>query len=123
MMGFKGLRWAYVGLIVFLLTIGLTGVAVASSSEEDVAKDRINTRLDAAVEAGKLTSDEADEIRERIAENGTHFGKGHWKLRSLEAMGARLDAAVEAGKLTSDEADEIRERIAENGTHFSKKTA
>ena len=39
MMMFKGLRLAYVGLIVFLLTIGLTGVAVASSSVEDVPKD------------------------------------------------------------------------------------
>ena len=75
MMMFKGLRLAYVGLIVFLLTSGLTGVAVASSSEEDVPKERINARLDAAVEAGRLTSDEADEVRERIAEKGTWFSK------------------------------------------------
>ena len=75
MMGFKKFRAAYVGLIVFLLAIGLTGVAVASTGQGEFRKEEIDARLGAAVEAGKLTSDEAEGIKERIAEKGTRFGK------------------------------------------------
>lgn len=67
---------------------------------------RLNTaekRLNAAVESGKLTQEEADAKREEFTEKRNQIA---------QEIDQKLNAAVESGKLTQEEANAKREQLA-----------
>ena len=69
---------------------------------------KLKVKIQAAVENGKLTQEEADEkllfMQEKI-KKGPH-GKHHKPPMNIDKVKARIQAAVENGKLTQEEADE-----------------
>jgi hypothetical protein len=99
---FKNRRLGYVALILSVLALPITGFAVvlASQPNQDIA-----TKIQAAVDAGEITQEEADakhlEIRERLAEGGKRVAKrGHRKRITPEDIAAKIQAAVDAGEIT-----------------------
>ena len=70
--------------------LNVDGDDVADAIEQamkDIRSEALETRLQAAIDSGKITEEEAAEIREKIAsgdwkgfgkKRGRHGGKGHW---------------------------------------------
>jgi FtsZ-binding cell division protein ZapB len=80
----------------------------------DDADTIVENRLQAAVDAGKLTQDQVDQRLDAfnnglMQKNGNH-GKPRISAADLEA---KLQAAVDAGKLTQDQVDIIREQLSQ----------
>jgi len=75
--------------------------AVSGKQEQpQTGLEAFNQRMDKAVEAGTITQERADEIKEGVAQ-----GVG------LEDSYQRLDEALEAGTITQEQAEQIRERL------------
>ena len=77
----------------------------------------LRQRLGKAVEAGKLTKEEAEEkwnVAARRAKAGGTMKK------ELEGVADRLKAAVKAGKITEEEAKATDATIATSGRKFAK---
>ena len=114
-------RIAQVVLMISVSTLFVTGIAVAASGQFNPIAEEI----EAAVDSGELTREEADakrlEMRKRLAEGGQGFEKkGDWDRVSPEDIKERIraiEAAVDSGELTREEADarrlEMRKRLAE----------
>jgi len=85
-------------------------------------------RVDAAVEAGTITEDQAETIRTKIESGewrgkrrgGHGFGRGgsldgdtldEWKAVWKQAVLDRIDAAVEAGNISAERAEELKTAI------------
>jgi len=68
----------------------------------------IEPKLQAAIDAGKLTQKEADAKREFITKT-QNKKMGHWKSMASKNIEPKLQAAIDAGKLTQKEADTKRE--------------
>ena len=68
--------------------------------------ERAKERIEQAVEAGKLTQEEADEMLAKLE-------AGDFPLREFdpEKIAERIEQAVEAGKLTREEADEMLAKL------------
>ena len=62
-MWFKRTRIAYLALIVSVLTLSVTGIVAASTGRFNPSFEKMNLRMDAAVDSGELTRDQADKIR------------------------------------------------------------
>ena len=103
-------RIAQVALMISVSTLLVTGIAVAASGQFNPIAEEI----EAAVDSGELTREEADakhlEVRKRLAEGGQGFDekKGDWDRVSPEDIKERsraIEAAVASGELTREEAD------------------
>ena len=92
MMWFKRTRIAYLVLMISMLTLFVTGVVVASTSQFNPISEKMQLRqlrIEAAVDSGELTREDADakhlEMRVRLAEGGKEFEKkGDWDPISSE---------------------------------------
>ena len=73
-----------------------------TQARQEMMDDGVERKLDALVESGKLTQEQADEIQEWYDSKPDSIGSWHGRHRDL-------DAAVESGKLTQEQADEIQE--------------
>ena len=73
-----------------------------TQARREMMDDGVERKLDAAVESGKLTQEQADEIQEWYDSKPDSIGLRQGRHRDL-------DAAVESGKLTQEQADEIQE--------------
>lgn len=66
-------------------------------------------RVEAAVESGEMTREEADAIygkmKERMDKNRPS-SRREWSKMNLDGLKARIDAAVESGEITREEGDE-----------------
>ena len=76
-------------------------------------------RIQAAVESGKLTQEQADE---RLTQLKERYSKGSGSKKGMRAHGqglvqARIQAAVESGKLTQEQADQ---KLAQGKEKFGK---
>lgn len=73
--------------------------------------------IEEAVEAGRITREQADRITERLGEGGVSWGfcRRNFRRADLDrgALEERLEAAVEAGRITREQADRITERLGE----------
>jgi len=74
MMWFKRTRIAYLALMISMLTLFVTGVGVASTGQFNPISEKMQLRqlrIEADVDSGKLTGEEADaehlEMRECLA--------------------------------------------------------
>ena len=118
-MWFKRTRIAYRALMISMLTLSVTGVVVASTGQFNPISEKMQLRaesIEAAVDSGELTREEAYEkrleMRERLDEGGKRFKRmGEWKRVSSEDIEARLQAAVDAGGITQEEADSIWDKL------------
>ena len=105
-------RIAQVALMISVSTLFVTGIAVAASSQ----LNPITEEIEAAVDSGDLTREEADakhlEVRKRLAEN-------------IKERSRAIEAAVDSGELTREEADarhlQMKKRLAEGSQGFEKK--
>ncbi len=79
-----------------------------------VKADLLDERLAEAVEAGRLTQDQADALAAAIADGDREAAREILDEARLAGLEDRLAEKVEAGELTQEEADEILER-AEDG--------
>ena len=107
---------------------------------DEVLEQQISERLETLVESGRLTQEQADELREWYAarpdsfwladgsrrgmqggwDHGRSFGgRGHYSSKGQmgmsfavgeERLGQYLDALVEDGQITQEQADEIRKQ-------------
>jgi len=95
-------RWLGLSLLfsLVLLPLGLTK-AEDKQANTDVHLMRVWAKLEAAVEAGKLSGDEAKAKMAAIKKAKLGSCK---QAFDVEAVGKKLKAAVEAGKLTEEEA-------------------
>mgnify|MGYP000684009937 CR=1 FL=1 len=73
MMWFKRTRIAYLALMISMLTLSVTGVVVASTGQFNPISEKlqlraesIEARLQAAVDAGGITQEEADSIWDKL---------------------------------------------------------
>ena len=85
----------------------------------EIREEKVQQRLDAAVESGRITQEQADAIAERLE---SREGK-EWRKALIDALAQvkgeireekvqqRLDAAVESGRITQEQADAIAERL------------
>jgi len=73
----------------------------------------LRERLQAAVEAGKITQEQADDKLELMSNRKTNGWK-HWDSDHLRE---RLQAAVEAGKITQEQADDKLELMSNRKTN------
>ena len=106
------------GFLILLSAVSLfsiTGFVFAAGESSNSFSEKIGARLQAAVEAGKLTQQQADAKLKTIGE-GKHGKKRGLRKPTAEKIGARLQAAVEAGKLTREQADAKLKAIDE-GKH------
>ena len=95
-------------LVLLAATVFSTGVIFADTgnTSSGTFQERVQERLNAAVAAGKITSEEAAEKLARLQE----------QLNNLkERMQTRLNAAVAEGKVTEEEAAERINRFEERG--------
>jgi hypothetical protein len=76
-------------------------------------RDRILGALDRMVESGRITENEAQDLR--AASDERDFNQAVRNIRVRHA-GAQLDQAVAGGSLTRAEADHLVERL-QNGEH------
>ena len=115
MVWFTKRRLVYLVVMVSMLTLSVAGVAsAATDSLKRLSPEEIEARIQAAVDEGKITQEEADKKREHIAEGGKRFGKGNGLNRlSSEEIEARIQAAVDEGKITQEEADKKLQMISE----------
>ena len=103
------------GAIIFSATL-VSGVGVnyvlAGSPDvenEGVAVEDVEAKIQAAVDAGEITQEQADEKRAYWAEGDKRFEKEcDWKPMSPEEEEAAIQAAVDAGEITQEEADKKR---------------
>ena len=111
---FKKTRLLHVALISVVSILSVTGMVFAAGGNSDSVSSHIEARLQAAVEAGKLTQEEADAKRDHFGE-AKNFHKGDIRrIKGQKDIEARLQAAVEAGKLTQEEADAKRDEFTMN---------
>jgi len=69
--------------------------------------EKMQLRIDSAVDSGELTRKEADEKREHIAAGDKKFERmAEWKRVSLEDIEARIQAALGERKITQEQADQ-----------------
>ena len=98
--------------ITFAVSILLL-ISVAATYETYSRGDHLRERLQAAVEAGKITQEQADDKLELMSNRKTNGWK-HWDSDHLRE---RLQAAVEAGKITQEQADDKLELMSNRKTN------
>jgi hypothetical protein len=82
--------------------------------EKEIDWDAIKKRLEAAVEAGQITQEQADERLDRQREEQHRRDSGNLEKEiDLDGILKRLKAAVEAGEITQEQADEKLEDLKE----------
>ncbi len=89
---------------------GVNRKPAISSEGIDTQLNTREERLNAAVESGKLTQEEADAKREQL--NAKREELNEKRKQIAQEIDQRLNAAVESGKLTQEEADAKREQLA-----------
>ncbi|MEM7095821.1 MAG: hypothetical protein AAF567_22655 [Actinomycetota bacterium] len=84
---------------------------------------RIEERLNQAIESGRITAEEADEIRAKAADREARAQelRDATPEERAAALEDRLNAAIESGRITPEEADEIRAKIAEGQGRFQER--
>lgn len=99
----KSRRWLRLSLLflLVLLPLGLTK-AEDKQANTDVHLKTVWAKLEAAVEAGKMSGDEAKAKMAAIKK--AKLGSCCTQAIDVEAAGKKLKAAVKAGKLTEEEA-------------------
>ena len=108
----------YVALLS-LLILSVTGVSASSMGQ----LNGVFGRIDAAVESGELTQEQADAKRQQITEGRKQFAqKGMRGSINPEDIARRLQTAVESGKLTQEQADAKRQQITEGRKQFGEKS-
>jgi len=91
-----------IALFAAVVVLSVASVAFGADADDVDA-------IQAAVDAGKMTQEEADKKRASWAEGGKGFEKkGHWKPMNPEEKETAIQAAVDAGKITREEADKKR---------------
>ena len=115
---------------LFLLTVvslfSITGIVLASDSKSSSYAEKIEAKLQAAVDAGKLTQDQADAKLQAIGDGKTCTRK-KMNRPTVKGIEGKLQAAVDAGKLTQEQADTKLQAIADgktrikNGSHWHKR--
>ena len=124
-------------------TLGTDAQATADAIEqvsEEMFNEALEARLQAAIDSGRMTEEQAQEYRDKAASNGWHsygfkgddgeefasrvgdileqegddvadaINRAVSDIRS-EALETKLQAAIDSGRITEDEAAEIREKI------------
>ena len=112
MIRLRKIRIGQVALMISVSTLFVTGIAVAASGQISPIAEEI----EAAVDSGDITREEADakhlKVRERLAED-------------IKERSRAIEAAVVSGELTREEADarhlQIKKRLAESGQGFDEK--
>ena len=80
---------------LFLLTVvslfSITGIVLASDSKSSSYAEKIEAKLQAAVDAGKLTQEQADTKLQSIADGKTRIKNGsHWHKRGFGTPKTKL---------------------------------
>jgi predicted RNA-binding protein associated with RNAse of E/G family len=82
-------------------------IGVAATYETFSRDEYLREKLQTAVEAGKITQEQADERLEKMP-GRIRYGKKYW---SADDLREKLQTAVEAGEITQDQADEKLEKM------------
>ncbi|GIS67942.1 MAG: hypothetical protein CM1200mP6_10100 [Anaerolineaceae bacterium] len=84
------------------MTVGVLLLVNVAATYETYGRDGyLREKLQAAVEAGKITQEQADRKLDSMANSKTK----KWKQWDAESLREELQAAVEAGKITQEQAD------------------
>ena len=97
----------------------ITGVVLAGEEPKYETGKSIEAQLRAAVDAGKITQEQADAKRKAIADGKVWKSKG-LRNKTGKSMEAQLRAEVDAGKITQEQADAKRKAIADGKVWKSK---
>ena len=90
------------------MSVGVLLLVNVAATYETYGRDGyLHEKLQAAVEAGKITQEQADRKLDSMANRKTK----KWKQWDAESLREKLQAAVEAGKITQEQADEKLEKI------------
>ena len=111
-----------IGFLILLSVVSLfsiTGIVLASDGKPSSYSEKIEAKLQAAVDAGKLTQEQADAKLQAIADGKTGKKK-KMKRATVKRIEAKLQAAVDAGKLTQEQADAKIQAIADGKTRMKK---
>lgn len=82
-------------------------LGVTTGDLDTAVTDAMTEMIDEAVAAGKITAEQAEEIKQRIEENDGMCGWMKNRPHHGPAKGHLIDKAVEEGIITQEQADEI----------------
>ena len=90
------------------MSVGVVLLVNVAATYETYGRDGyLREKLQAAVEAGKITQEQADRKLDSISNRKAK----RWKQWETESLREKLQAAVEAGKLTQEQVDEKLQKI------------
>ena len=90
------------------MSVGVLLLVNVAATYETYGRDGyLREKLQAAVEAGKITQEQADRKLDSISNRKAK----RWKQWETESLREKLQAAVEAGKLTQEQVDEKLQKI------------
>ena len=90
------------------MSVGVLLLVNVAATYETYGRDGyLREKLQAAVEAGKITQEQAD----RKLDSMSNRKAKRWKQWDTESLREKLQAAVEAGRITQEQVDEKLQKI------------